>query len=54
MEKLSGLKKILEKLKKEKINVTGIYKHWNPEEVKKYEPDLDIVPIGKLFGITAK
>ena len=54
MKKLAGLKKILEKLRKEKINVTGIYDYWNMAEVKKYEPALDENEIKKLLGIAGK
>jgi len=54
MKKLSELKKILAKLRKEKINIAGIYDYWNMNEVKQYEPALDEKEIKKLFSISVK
>jgi thymidylate synthase len=49
LKKLTSLKKIVEKLKKEKMSVSSIYKYWNSNEVKAYEPDLDDVEIKKIL-----
>ena len=37
--------------KKEKVNPALIFGYWNMEEVRKYEPELDIAEIKKLFVV---
>jgi hypothetical protein len=48
-KKIEELKKTMETLKKEKVNPALIFGYWNMEEVRKYEPELDIAEIKKLF-----
>ena len=48
-KKIGELKKTMDKLKKEKVNPALIFGYWNMEEIRKYEPELDIAEIRKLF-----
>jgi hypothetical protein len=53
-KKISELKKTMDKLKKEKVNLMIIFGYWNMEEVRKYEPELDTAEIKKLFSTADK
>ena len=54
IKKITDLEKVFTKLRKEKINLVGIYAYWDMEEIKKHEPALDETEIRRLFGIAVK
>ncbi len=47
--KIRTLKNTLEELRKVKTDMLAIYQYWDPEEVEKYEPELDMDEIKKIL-----
>ena len=54
MARLNELKKVFEKLRKDKIDIRGMLEYWDLAEIKKQEPELPEEEIKRLFAADKK